>query len=131
MRVDDIWVAHEHPDRTLTYGAWICDCATCIAVVARQAHEYPGIRFVLKARCSRWVVTIAEVNEAFEWFGDLEPLLADPDDYLREVFVAQLGCEVGYVPASNESRKGRVARNRRRRAAVAEHRRQFQARRVT
>lgn len=81
----DLWIAHDHPERPLTYGAWLCDCAPCTMAAQAAASEQPGLTVVLKTAMARPVIGIAAYVDAVT-SGGLDALLED-GDYVREVFV--------------------------------------------
>ena len=92
MPTDDlavIWVAHEYPDRPFAYGMWLCDCTACVAVLKADVARRPDRVFVVKwARSPRLMTTGAVLLDAMEHPGSVEHLVDDPDDWAREVFVA-------------------------------------------
>ena len=82
----DLWVAHDHPERPLEYGAWLCCCQECAAALHALASSRPGAPIVLKSAMERQVLPAITVASA-RVDGNFEDLLLEPDDYLREVFV--------------------------------------------
>ncbi len=54
---DEPWVAHDDPDRPFDRWMWLCDCALCLVVLKREAHERPRRELCLKTDCDRLVVT--------------------------------------------------------------------------
>jgi hypothetical protein len=79
-----MWIAHDDPERPLTFGAWLCDCAACAIALEASARRDPALRVVIKRSCGRDIVTPADLltRGADAW-------CADAGDYVREVFVAK------------------------------------------
>lgn len=82
----DCWLAHEDP-RPLGWGAWLCDCDGCAAVLAEAARHDPRLPIVLKTELDRVVVTARRAVAVRRAHGSLDPLLWELDDHIREVFV--------------------------------------------
>lgn len=89
MGEDELWVAHEQPDRQLAFGAWLCDCVECFEVLRWSLRARPGLWLVLKSAMDRRVVPAAEALAVHDAGDQLESLLVEPGDWLREVFVAR------------------------------------------
>lgn len=83
-----IWVAHVHPERPLDSGAWIDDCEACAMKLRAAVRTQPETHFVIKSGVQRQVVTIQEVVDVLDAARGIESLV-EPEDYLREVFVAR------------------------------------------
>lgn len=75
------WTAHDHPERPLVFGAWVCDCTVCASVLNLAPS---GLEMVVKSEMGRKVVTVWDLIES-----PIADLLDDPSDYVREVFVAR------------------------------------------
>ena len=84
----ELWLAHEQPVRQLAFGAWICDCDVCLDVLAASEAARPGLQLVLKTAMDRIVVSAVDVLEARMAEKAFETFLHDPEDWIREVFVA-------------------------------------------
>ena len=82
----DLWIAHDHPERPLAYGAWLCCCEPCALALRVAAENRPGLPIVLKTAMDRFVVPATVAVDA-RWQGSFERLLRVPDDWIREVFV--------------------------------------------
>lgn len=80
-----LWVAHEHPERPLARGAWLCACPACVLAATAAAIVTPELHVVLKSDLDRRVVTITEAAVAMA-NGGIAALL-DESDWIREVFV--------------------------------------------
>lgn len=52
----EMWVAHEHPERPLTWGAWVCDCAGCADVLRTALNAQPDLQLVLKSSMDRRLI---------------------------------------------------------------------------
>jgi hypothetical protein len=87
--LDDMWVAHDRPERPLAYGAWLCDCATCLRSLAAAAAVNPRLPIVLKTSADRIVVSASRALREWQERGALEGLLLLSYDYIREVFVGE------------------------------------------
>ena len=83
-----MWVAHEHPERSLAWGAWVCDCAGCADVLRAALNAQPDLQLVLKSSMDRKLVSIREAILALDNERGLDGPLKEPGDWLREVFVA-------------------------------------------
>jgi hypothetical protein len=113
--LEDMWIAHEHPDRPLAYGAWLCDCSGCLRSLEAAAGANPRLPIVLKTSADRIVVSASRALQEWRVSGALEGLLLLSYDYIREVFVG------GAQPArwngefwslhQSLSRRGRKARS--------------------
>lgn len=44
----DCWVAHDHPERPLGYGAWICHCDACHLALVAATRADPLLSLVAK-----------------------------------------------------------------------------------
>ena len=91
----ELWIAHDHPERPLAYGAWLCCCKLCAFALRATAQARPGMPIVLKTGMDRFVVPAA-VAVAARWQGSFERLLRVPDDWIREVFIGP-GTEIEHV----------------------------------
>ena len=85
----DLWLAHEQPQRELAFGAWLCDCDPCFEVLRTSLVARPDLRLVLKSAMDRRVVRADTALAVHDSRGELESMLVQPGDWLREVFVAQ------------------------------------------
>ena len=81
--VSDCWIAHNQPERPLTFGAWVCDCFVCDIAVHAAMVNTPELRLVVKRAMGRNAITPDEYLN-----GGAQHSLEGPDDYVREVFVA-------------------------------------------
>lgn len=90
-------VAHEHPERPLGYGAWLCCCRACAVALHAAAVREPGlaiaVKFGYRGRLGfpAWQVVQARLAPSFE--RALVKLAlpkrpeCGPDDYVREIYV--------------------------------------------
>lgn len=89
MDDNDLWLAHEQPQRQLAFGAWLCDCDPCFEVLRSSLVARPDLRLVLKSAMDRRIVSAKVALAVHDSGDDLESLLIEPWDWLREIFVAQ------------------------------------------
>ncbi len=74
-----VWIAHDHPERPLAYGAWLCGCRFCDLALHAAVLADPSLRVVVKTRTGRLGLA------ARVWLsGAMHPSLSDG----YEVFVA-------------------------------------------
>lgn len=85
----DLWLAHEQPQRELAFGAWLCDCDPCFEVLRTSLVKQPDLRLVLESAMDRRVVSAKAALAVHDSGDELESMLIEPGDWLREVFVAQ------------------------------------------
>jgi hypothetical protein len=85
--LEEMWVAHERPDRPLAYGAWLCDCGACYRSLEAAVAASPRLPIVLKTSADRIVVSASRAQREWQERGTLEGLLLLSYDYIREVFV--------------------------------------------
>ncbi len=50
------WIAHDHPERPLERGAWICGCRACQIALRASMATNPGLRLVAKTAIGREIV---------------------------------------------------------------------------
>lgn len=81
------WIAHDHPERPLAFGAWLCDCRPCWVAVQAAAVIQPELEVVVKSDLSRRRLPIRRLA-AVGQRPTAEALLTDPADRVREVYVA-------------------------------------------
>jgi hypothetical protein len=93
-----VWLAHDHPERPLAYGAWLCCCLPCAFALAAAATADPTLTIVIKSCMGRTVLKARDV--AFgRSTGTFDDLLPDDNDQVREVFVGR----PGLVPEGSRS----------------------------
>ena len=73
------WIAHDHPERPLERGAWICGCRACEIALRASTAADPSLRLVAKTATGREVVSGPQSH----------PSTDDPGaEHWLEVFVA-------------------------------------------
>lgn len=87
MTCEEMWIAHEAPERAFGYGMWLDDCPVCVEALEREAAERPRLLFCLKTNCDRVVVTADLLSETMSRGEAAESLCYVEDDWVREVFV--------------------------------------------
>jgi len=50
------WIAHDHPERPLERGAWICGCPACKIALRASMSANPRLRLVAKTSVGRHIV---------------------------------------------------------------------------
>jgi len=50
------WIAHDHPERPLERGAWICGCGACKIALRASMAANPGLRLVAKTSIGRKII---------------------------------------------------------------------------
>ncbi len=85
------WVACERPDARLRYGAYLCDCATCWAVLARMVREHrrPGLTVIVVTEADRIVTSARELLTQHELGDGYQGLLWVTNDRVRHVYVGK------------------------------------------
>ena len=53
------WIAHDHPERPLTYGAWLCPCGPCRMALTAATRANPTLALVAKTGQGRALITAA------------------------------------------------------------------------
>jgi hypothetical protein len=86
----EIWVAHDHPEAPLAFGAWLCCCVPCARSLEAAARRDPLLPVVLKSGYDRPVLPAWEAVR-LRFGGGFEAALTIEGDYLREVFIGKPG----------------------------------------
>lgn len=85
------WVAHEHPERPLAWGAHLCGCDACGTALRAAAGREPTLPVAMKFVMSRRVITSAKGLASVEWNGEALACYgaeAD-DDWVRDIYVVR------------------------------------------
>jgi hypothetical protein len=85
------WVACERPDERLRYGAYLCDCSRCWAVLERmvRVHRRPGLSIVVVTEADRITTSARELLTQHELGDGYRSLLWVSDDVVRHVYVGR------------------------------------------
>jgi hypothetical protein len=85
------WLACARPDDRLRYGAYLCDCALCLASLERvvREHRRPGLPIVLVTEADRIATNARELLAQLEAGEGYAPLLWVVDDIVRSVYVGR------------------------------------------
>jgi hypothetical protein len=85
------WLACERPDDRLRYGAYLCDCAACVASLERivRAHRRPGLPIVIVTEADRIATSARELLAQLEAGDGYAPLLWVIGDVVRSVYVGR------------------------------------------
>lgn len=84
------WDAHDDPDRPLDSHVLICACVDCETAIRNEARRHPHRPIWVKSCFDRLGVTLEYFVDVIEC-GSIEDLLYVPEDYVREVYVADDG----------------------------------------
>ncbi len=90
------WLACTRPDDRLRYGAYLCDCATCLASLERMVREHrrPGLSIVVVTEADRIATSARELLAHLEAGEGYAPLLWVVDDVVRSVYVGRGSTQV-------------------------------------
>jgi hypothetical protein len=85
------WLACARPDDRLRYGAYLCDCAVCLASLERvvREHRRPGLPIVIVTEADRVATSARELLAQLEAGEGYAPLLWVVDDIVRSVYVGR------------------------------------------
>jgi hypothetical protein len=85
------WIACDRPDDRLRYGAYLCDCATCLTSLARMVREHrrPGLSIVIVTEADRIATSARELLAQLEAGNGYAPLLFVTNDVVRRVYVGR------------------------------------------
>ena len=81
----EFWVAHDHPERPLDHGVFVCDCDACFLSVQAAARVSPRFTLMIRTNCDRVAVTVDYLAEVWERDGCIEALMYFTDDWIRDV----------------------------------------------
>jgi hypothetical protein len=84
---EELWVAHESPERPFNAGMWLDDCDICLEALKREADERPRLVFCLKTSADRIWVTAELLYETLSRGEEFESLCYVEDDWVRESYV--------------------------------------------
>ncbi len=85
------WLACTRPGDRLRYGAYLCDCAACLASLERvvREHRRPGLPIVIVTEADRIATTARELLAQLGTGRGYAPLLWVVDDIVRSVYVGR------------------------------------------
>jgi hypothetical protein len=81
----EFWVAHDHPERPLDHGVFVCDCDACLLAVQTAARLTPRFTLMIRTNFDRVAVAVDYLAEVWERDGCIEALTYFTDDWIRDV----------------------------------------------
>lgn len=102
---------HDFPETPPCFGMYVCPCEKCtLSLEASWRGDYPRLEVIVKLSRSRHSITGGRYVEIMRTDGSQGLLWGRPNEYVREVFVKQMGsascqCETRQFCSKNENRK--------------------------
>jgi len=91
--MNDIWIAHDEPERPLAFGAWFCSCDSCTMAAKASVERGDNLSVVLKRNMGRDVISL---DKYVELMGNVninypfQDYMESSEDTVREIFIADV-----------------------------------------